>query len=87
MLVGKHKKAIAGKAESHTALVELTQSLDVDLVATWREDYKNAMQTRGESLRIFQVSLENGMHTVTTAVANHSQTVLQRPRWHRYDRN
>lgn len=60
MLLIKYSRAISGLAETRPAYIKLTNSLDPNLVAEWRLAEAEAMENRGEFLRIFDLKIEKG---------------------------
>jgi hypothetical protein len=59
----KYKRAVKGRAETHSALQGLTASLDAGQVAVWEEEAALAMAERGERLRIYDVQIPKGCNS------------------------
>jgi hypothetical protein len=60
MLVKKHKRAVAGLAETKKAYLALENSLDTAKTQVWKRQEQQAMKERGELLRIFEVKADKG---------------------------
>lgn len=59
-LVKKWEEASVGFIETKLALHGLTERLDEDWINTWKAAEAEAIEHRGEKLRIYDVQLENG---------------------------
>jgi hypothetical protein len=60
MLLKKHKRAIAGLAETKEAYLALENSLDTAKTRGWKRQESKAMKERGKLLRIFEVKADKG---------------------------
>ena len=60
MLLTKHKRAVAGLAETKEAYLALDNSLDKAKTRVWKRQEQQAMKERGELLRIFEVKADKG---------------------------
>jgi hypothetical protein len=60
MLIKKHKRAVAGLAETKEAYLALENSLDATKTRVWKRQEQKAMKERGELLRIFEVKADKG---------------------------
>jgi hypothetical protein len=60
MLLKKHKRAVAGLAETKEAYLALEKSLDQSKTQGWKMQEQQAMKERGELLRIFEVKADKG---------------------------
>jgi len=59
-LIGKWQKALDGVEETRKAYDGLTNRLDSDWITDWTALEERALVEGGESLKIYQVSLEKG---------------------------
>ncbi len=59
-LIGRWKKAIVGLGHSKPAFEELSDRLKPEWLEEWREQEAHAVEERGKSLRIYDVTLPNG---------------------------
>jgi hypothetical protein len=59
--VRKHRLAIKGRDESKAAFEDLDAKIDETSLWAWREEEQEAMENRGESLRIYEVQIEKGL--------------------------
>jgi hypothetical protein len=59
-LLGKFKKAVKGKSDAKENYEELTTSLPEELISIWLKEESEAMENRGQALKIFGVRHENG---------------------------
>ena len=66
MLVKKHKRAVAGLAETKEAYLALENSLDTAKTQVWKRQEQQAMKERGELLRIFEVKADKGDELCTS---------------------
>jgi hypothetical protein len=56
----KWGKAVAGEQKTKVAFEELSDRLNEEWLEEWGQEEKCAMDERGESLRIYDVTLKNG---------------------------
>jgi len=59
-LIGKWQKALDGVEETGKAYEELTSRLDSDWIIGWTALEERALLEGGDSLKIYQVSMEKG---------------------------
>ena len=60
MLVNKYKRAVKSRENTKVAYESLTDSLEEAKVNEWRAAEKQAMEERGEYLRIYEVQESKG---------------------------
>jgi len=60
MLVKKHKRAVAGLAETKEAYLALENSLDMAKTQVWKRQEQQAMKEWGKFLKIFKVKADKG---------------------------
>jgi hypothetical protein len=58
--VAKYKKAVKGEEESRIAFEELDASVDDTSSQEWTREEREAMEFRGEYLRIYKVQIDKG---------------------------
>jgi len=61
MLLTKHKRALVGHKDTLMSYQGLSDSLDEQKLTKWRASEKEAMEKRGEYLRIFEVQTSKGI--------------------------
>lgn len=59
-LLKKFQRAEKGLAETASAYEGLADSLDAQSVREWKQQERQAMEERGDSLRIYDLKLEKG---------------------------
>ncbi len=62
-LVEKWRKAVAGLHDAKSAFEELSARLKIEWVQQWKVQEMQAMEERGECLRIYDVTLPNSKYS------------------------